>query len=663
MLLLAGAAKAQQDVDEDRVHQIIDELLEETDDDTRAEDLAERLFFLYENPLDLNTVTADEMGELFFLLQSQIHGLLGYREKYGPILSLSETLVIEGFDQKTMERMAPFVSLESERVNRKQPGNHSLLFRLENTIEKKKGYVIPDTLGNQTYAGPPYKGLLKYRSFRRGRYSAGLTLENDAGESLKWDPRLKQYGADFLSFHLALENKGIFDKLMFGDYQVNIGQGLIMGQAFSAGKNSDAVGSVRKTGGSIKPYTGSQEANFFRGVGAGLHFGKLYGTAFFSYKKRDGRLACTSDSIPCIRSISQAGMHRTGGEIGSRNVVGEFVYGGDVSFLSSHRRFEAGVNLVMTHLTMPLIPDPAPYNRFSFSGSDLLNCGLRFSYAIRNFSFFNEFATSDFRDFGGLTGFQAILSPEIALAATYRNYGRSYHTFYTSAFSEAATQNEEGFYWGLRFNMNKRWHINLYYDLFRFHWLRYQVYSLSSGSEFLLRINYELNEKGTFYFQFKTEEKMRNAEDKQPVTQTAPIKKHQYQVNLDVKPSSLISLKFRIQMSNTGNGQGMALVNDLNFYLGRFKWQNRFAIFEADDYDNRLYIYEKDVLHAFSFPAYQGTGTRYYTLLEFKATGRLTVWAKLARTHYKDRQTIGSGPEEIEGNHKTDVKLQVRYAI
>ena len=41
-----------------------------------------------------------------------------------------------------------------------------------------------------------------------------------------------------------------------------------------------------------------------------------------------------------------------------------------------------------------------------------------------------------------------------------------------------------------------------------------------------------------------------------------------------------------------------------------------YLFFDALNYDNRVYIYEKDVLYAFSIPSFSGAGSRYYVNLK-----------------------------------------------
>ena len=87
----------------------------------------------------------------------------------------------------------------------------------------------------------------------------------------------------------------------------------------------------------------------------------------------------------------------------------------------------------------------------------------------------------------------------------------------------------------------------------------------------------------------------------------------------------------------------------------------RLQYFETDDYNSRLYAYENDVLYSFSIPVFYEKGYRYYLNVNYDLTKKLTAWARIAQTINPDRSIIGSGLDEIKGNRKTEVKLQVMY--
>ncbi len=128
-------------------------------------------------------------------------------------------------------------------------------------------------------------------------------------------------------------------------------------------------------------------------------------------------------------------------------------------------------------------------------------------------------------------------------------------------------------------------------------------------------------------------------------------------------PSAALRLNTRWQQTtytlNHQTDRGWVIAQDVTYQQGRWKTDLRFALFDAEDYDTRQYIYENDLLYTFSVPAYFGRGSRTYWVLRYKLSRHLSFYSKLGRTVYEDRDSIGSGLETIEGNTRTDVRAQM----
>ncbi|PIQ34953.1 MAG: hypothetical protein COW63_02785, partial [Bacteroidetes bacterium CG18_big_fil_WC_8_21_14_2_50_41_14] len=73
--------------------------------------------------------------------------------------------------------------------------------------------------------------------------------------------------------------------------------------------------------------------------------------------------------------------------------------------------------------------------------------------------------------------------------------------------------------------------------------------------------------------------------------------------------------------------------------------------------------YENDVLYAFSIPSFYDDGQRIYLMAKWKFNDRINFWLRFARTTYFNKTTIGTGADEIDGNHKTEVKVEVKIKI
>jgi len=58
---------------------------------------------------------------------------------------------------------------------------------------------------------------------------------------------------------------------------------------------------------------------------------------------------------------------------------------------------------------------------------------------------------------------------------------------------------------------------------------------------------------------------------------------------------------------------------------------------------------------------YNGKGYRTYLNLKYVLAKKLDIWIRYAVFIYKDVQTVGSYLDEIQGNKKSEIKLQLRY--
>ena len=109
---------------------------------------------------------------------------------------------------------------------------------------------------------------------------------------------------------------------------------------------------------------------------------------------------------------------------------------------------------------------------------------------------------------------------------------------------------------------------------------------------------------------------------------------------------------------------GFLVFQDLIWNRPRWKMGGnlRFAYFNADSYEARLFAYERDVLYSFSFPSYFRKGFRFYLNQKFKPLKGIDIWLRYAITTYGNLKEFGSGLDKIIGNNKSDLKVQIRYA-
>ncbi len=661
------------DVDLER---LVDEIFAIQDEDINYEDLYENLAQLFSNQADLNAVTEEQLRSIFILNESQIQSFLTYRSEAGPFLSVYELQNIEGFTQDVIQKLSPFVMVPDAAMSFNKnlfkriltEKNNYLIIRYDRTLEEKKGYK-ETTSPSGKYIGSPDRLYTRFQTRRTGDFSLGFTTEKDAGEKIVWSPTKKQYGVDFVSFHVQVMNKGKIKNLVLGDFQAQFGQGLVLGSAFGIGKNAEAVTTVRRGNLGFLPYTSVYEARYLRGAAISYSLSKrltLHG--MISSRWRDGSIKqdTTEGDYDFISSLQLTGLHRTTSELANRNSVQEKNIAGVINY--KYKTLDAGILIHHTQFSIPLVPTSNIYNTFYFQGSENTNAGFFLNYSWKNFSFFSEGARTIDKGIGGIAGIIGSITSALDVSLLFRKFDRNFHSFYSNALAENTTpQNETGIYWGWKYVFNKKYSFSGYFDLFQFPWLRYRSYTRSDGNEWLARFNYKPTKTISVFLQAREETKVRNNSTDTNLYLTDPGTKRNYWINVDYQINPHLTFKTRAQFSTYSvadhKSNGIVLLQDVTWNSGKFSVSGRYALFDTDDYDNRLYIYEKDVWLAFSFPAYYGVGVRNYLVFQYSVSKRVDIWLRWAHIRFTDQETIGSGGETIEGNIRNDVKFQTRIRL
>jgi len=658
------------------LEKLIDEIFPVQDEDFNYEDLYETYAQLLANPINLNTATDEQLRSLFTLNNTHIFDLRQHIKENGPLLSLYELQSIPSFSENIIRLLEPFVLVEETKPRgwKGLPGrvltekNNYFVTRLEHTLETKAGFKASAS-PSLHYAGSGTKLYSRFRVISIGDFSFGFTAENDAGEKMKWDPSHYQYGYDYLSVHGQVQNKGLIKNLIIGDFQAQFGQGLTLGGGFGMGKGSETITTIRRSNLGFIPYTSVSEFGFFRGVATTISINRwLSISPFYSHTLRDAHPKTSTDSeIPeSVSSLFLSGLHRTSSEIIARKNLAEINTGGVIQ--AKTEKLDAGIMVHRTAYSFPINRSPSVYNQFAFNGSVNTNVGLYGNYSLRNFSFFGEYSHTIGAGTAVAVGFLSSISQSFDISMMYRNYSRHYYSFYSNAISEnSSPQNEKGMYWGWKYRVSKKHSASGYIDLFQFPWLRSKSYNPSEGSEWMLRYNFAPNKTTLLFVQIRKEEKNRNLGDATPQFKTGTGIKTNYWINADYKVSTNLGFKTRAQfvtyeLSNNFS-KGVALIQDINYDWWKFSLSARFALFHTDDYDTRLYTYERDAWLTFSVPAYQGVGTRRYVLIQYKISPKADLWFRWASTEYENQASIGSGGEEISGNSRNDFKLQFRLRI
>ena len=654
------------------IEQIVESVTEDAGEDFDYSEFTERLNYYYKNPVNLNKALPEQLNELIFLSPPQINALLHYREKNGALIDLLELQSIESFNQETINMLLPFITLAGINPLKDistgkliHKGSHDLILRYGQIIQKQLGFLIPDSSSKSHYLGTPQRLFFRYRYTYGQHVSASLNMEKDAGE--EFFSGAQSTGFDFYSGNIFLKNIGKFRKIAIGDYALQFGQGLTLWAGLGFGKGA-AISTITKPDIGLRPHSSANESLFFRGLAITTAIGKLSFTPFISYRSLDAGL---SESVVAVdqevTSLSQAGFHRTANEIKNKGSLKQLIYGMNVQY--NRPNFNAGISGYQTHFNHAFEPNADLYKKFEFSGNSLINAGLYYNRNWRNMYFFGELAHSFNSGFAYLNGLIASLSPQVSLVILHRNYQKDYQSFYSSSISESSkAANEKGFYSGLTINLFPKAELAVYADFFRFPWLKFRVDAPSKGYEVFSQFTYSIKKKLKASFSYKLEEKEQNDGTANTVNFLSAVKKQNFRAELNYTINTNFQLRNRAEIVRYKKGVlpvevGTLLLQDViyNPMQSQFSGNIRFAIFDTPGFNSRIYSYENDVLYNYSVPALQNRGTRFYVNGRYTVKRGIDLWLKYSITKYSNVDEVGSGLDMIQGNTRSDIKMQLRF--
>ncbi len=405
----------------------VEEQFSEAEENGAALDALEELWeHERSRSIPINRAGYEELAASGLFSPEQIQAILDHRQRFGPLLSRYELQSIARFSTEELRWIIPLVNIghAEGRSTESWPrqlfgGSRQMHMRYGQLLERQAGYQRPDTLNR--YLGNPARVYLRYRYQFGTRIQYGITAEKDPGEP--WFNRHQPRGFDFYSGHFIARDLGRIQELCLGDYQLNLGQGLVWWSGFGFGKSASVL-SVQKAGRPLAPYTSVDESRFLRGAAVrmllGRHPWSSYKkrnntqtelTMFLSRKKLHANLQVPEpiepDSLelsgegsalpaPAFSAFIQDGLHRTETELSRKQNIREHMGGAHLQFRHTGRQHQFRVGWLASHIRYNAVLErsSAVYNRYSFSSDRLSHSSMHYSGNWRNISYFGETALS-----------------------------------------------------------------------------------------------------------------------------------------------------------------------------------------------------------------------------------------------------------------------------
>jgi len=623
----------------------LQELLDSAETETNLEQLLELFDHLQKNSISLNEADTDELRQLPWLTTFDVQNIISYRSEKGTILSLDELDPIIGKEKGGS--IAPYVRFKNSQPSQDEPSPASDLSKL--TLYSRLFWETPERKGilSGAYGGENYK-LYHRLQFSAPHVAVTLVQEKDIGE-----PDI----ADFTSLSINVHDVGVLKSAVAGNYRLNFGEGLLIGQNRYFSKGADPTASVRLSSKQLSAYTSSSEYGFLQGAATTLKLDPFEVTSFYSSSHVD---AIINKTTGLITSFDESGNHRTQLELNRKDNVIETVSGAHLQYKYQTGLFsgKVGGTVLNYHYSEPLAK-LAPYAPAGDQSSANLY-SIETDCSFGKASIFAEAAFSEKpNDASWTAGAEYELFHGVTAVTSIRRYGNYYYSPFAGAFAErsGSASNEDGDYLGVKAKVSDRLSIGAYYDLFSFPLLDDHCPYPSEGNDFRVFMTWKQSPIVSWNLQMQQkykEEQSNQGTTSIPIWTALPQITRRVRLDCDVDVLQQVHLRTRGEakkvvkqyLSGDTPYYGWLLYQQAGYHTGKFSVKGRVTLFNTDDYDAALYAYEDDLPLTSSLGLYNGRGKSCFILASWQAMQQMKIAARYEMAWYSDREVYSSGNDE-----------------
>ena len=584
------------------------------------EQLQTDLYALNENPIDLNNTSDEELQQLYFLSPHQIDDILAYADKH-PFESLYELRMIPSLTDYEIRDLIPFV-----RVSARTP-EHNIYAREVFTQAKHEIITRVDARNIEAFEGTdPVYAQARYRFDYKRRVLFGGQLRRPVGGK-----------AEELQYGVYLQLKDIaphVHTIVGGNYQASFGQGLVIAPVFHSGKSMYVASAGQQKNG-LRYYSSAD--------GEGLH--GAGGTFRWEWGKQ------TRLDVSALYSMNRY-----------KDTTWHHAVGANITL--RHKKLELQLT-GMEHIYSDSIHPyrNAKYNRHYFRGyrQAVLGASVRYNYGW--FDLFGEFAASQNKEwgYGTIVGSRFYPTDGVSLIALYRYYSPWFDNEYGYAFSESSRLGDEnGGYLGFDITRLKNWRFSGYGDVFYFSGYKYGLGNDTAtiGYDALANIAYIRQN-------WRIDTRLRARQKGNVSTYSARAQFEWSRGGWSLRTTA---------DANYVESYGVSLAQDIAYDFTPYTVHHtplslrlRLQAFDAREWNNRIYLYEHDVLYAFSIPATYGLGGRAYFCLKWQIIKQLAIYLRVSETIYDRKWYMDKHPKwdgsKAQIPTRTDIHFLLRATL
>lgn len=580
------------------------------------EQLQTDLYAIHDNPIDLNATSDEELSQLYFLSPQQIDDILLYADKH-PFQSLYELRLIPSLADYEIRDLLPFVKIS----NVQSPISNELYAK---EIFAKASHEITtrlDARNIEAFEGSdPIFVQGRYRFDYQRKITFGAQLRRPAAgqaRDLRWGAYLQLKD---IAPHLHT--------LVAGNFQASFGQGLVLAPVFHAGKSMYVASAGQSTQG--LRYYGSVDGAGLHGAGTTLRFEWSKAT------RLDASVLYTFNHY--------------------NDTTWRHLVGANLTFRHKQLEFQfTGIESIYSDSIHPY--RNAKYNRHYFRGTNQAVLGLSFRYNYGWFDLFGEIAAAQNAKLGigTIVGSRFYPTSGVSLVALYRYYSPHFDNQLGYAFSETSRINDEnGGYLGFDISRLRNWRFIGYGDIFYFEGYKYGLGDATRtlGYDAMIEAQYHAKE---WWLSLRARAKQKGVS-----TYSTRAQFDWSRGPWSLRTTADFNLSPIQPFTPSSIPYGVSLAQDVAYnFQYPITLRLRVQAFDAREWSNRIYLYEHDVLYAFSIPATYGLGGRAYFILRWQPLPQLALYFRLSETLYAQKWAAAHDRPQS----RTDIHLLLRAKL
>ena len=518
--------------------------------------------------------------------------------------------------------------------------------------------ILPFTNGydksrNVHFAGGPIQYRNQYSIKSQGKYSAGISFEKDAGE-----PEPPNY--DYISGYISIDNipgtQSFLKNITLGDFKVNSGYGLVMGQNNRFLKPGFTMSTLQKGRGVI-PNRGFDETGYNRGLAITTEINKWGSFIYYANQKRSAVLRESSDYPEqlCISSFPSDGLHRTETEIARKNNITQQSAGVNIQY--GDNRVEWGLKLAYREYSLPVVPDITGLKNYNISGYSGYNAGTDLRIKVGSVIFTSEIAVNETYKLAYITGLQSNPLNGMNCLLIYRNYSPLFFSSSGSAFGAGnRNNNEEGLFLQISYSLSKQLKITSFCDTYRSVWVKYRIDMPSSEKYYGIRTEYSPRNNALYRIDFRLKQKEEeiNSDNRHINVLYSRLYSNNKRIRLrtgysDVETKDSYSKSYSAGLSYMAGGNNNKIKRE--YYISRFS---------ADQGMSTIWIVQRAAFYTTESVAATGDGIHAGIWTEYTPHKRIAVSLKAGSWIYDNKRQAGSGVNDWQGKFRHSIELAVK---